>query len=310
MIDHIDIFLESLLVERGAAENTIVSYQRDLDCFVSFLIQRKITYIAASSKDVQSYLSYLSHKKHFSPRTSARHLSTLRQFYQFLLLEGTIKNDPTTTIDAPKQGVSLPKFLSEIEVETLLNTAVKDTSPSGIRIYAMLETLYATGMRVSELVKLPFTSFRKNQGFMLIKGKGDKERIVPLSEPAQEALQNYISIINFFLRDTEKVIKNVWLFPSFTKKGTITHLTRQRFNQQLKELSIKSNINPERVSPHVLRHAFATHLLSNGADLRVLQQLLGHADISTTQIYTHVLEERLKNLVVDHHPFSEKKGDL
>ncbi|MHA1539735.1 MAG: site-specific tyrosine recombinase XerD [Alphaproteobacteria bacterium] len=304
MINALDLFLESLLIERGAADNTISSYQRDLESFFSFLPPRK-TYLTAETSDIQGYLSSLS-KRHFAPRTLARHLSALRQFYQFMLAEKAITLDPTTTIESPKQGVSLPKFLSEAEVEALLNTAEKDTSSAGIRLYAMLETLYATGMRVSELVGLPLSAFRKEQGFMLIRGKGNKERIVPLSEPAQDALQSYLSVRKVFVKKAPDNTAKKWLFPSLTKQGEMTHLTRQRFHQQLKTLTQQAGLDPIRVSPHVLRHAFATHLLSHGADLRALQQLLGHADISTTQIYTHVLEERLKNLVIDYHPLSEK----
>jgi integrase/recombinase XerD len=298
----VDAFLEMLVAERGAARNTIDAYRRDLNHFVLFLKENPtadVSLFMVTAKQVNEYLIHLSQEGRKSA-TLSRRLSSLRQFYQFLVSENWATSNPTATIDAPRQERSLPKILSEEEIIRLLKIAQSQTDPEGYRLYAMLETLYASGLRVSELISLPFTSVHPNKAFLLIKGKGGKERLVPLSEPSLSALKTYLTVRPSFLaRSGLKGQK--WLFPSNSKEG---HLTRQRFGQLLKELAIASNLDPDKLSPHVVRHAFATHLLTHGADLLAIQKLLGHADLSTTQIYTHVVTDHLKDLVNDHHPLA------
>jgi integrase/recombinase XerD len=225
----------------------------------------------------------------------------MRQFFRFLYSEGVRGDDPTTTIESPRRGRPLPKLLSEQEVSQLLERARGKRGPEGMRLTALLETLYATGMRVSELVSLPLSAVARDPRYILVRGKGNKERLVPLSEPAREALNGYKSVRGQFCRNG---VESPYLFPS---RGGSGYLTRHRFAQLLKQLSTEAGIAPSKVSPHVLRHAFATHLLNRGADLRSVQQMLGHADIATTQIYTHVLDERLKSLVETHHPLARAR---
>jgi integrase/recombinase XerD len=306
----IDAFLEMLVAERGAAKNTIEAYRRDLAHFVNFIGQppgSSTTLDKVTSHQINDYLIHLSQEGR-KAATQSRHLSALRQFYQFLVSENWSTNNPTTTIDTPKNQRALPKILTEDEVAHLLDIASKQTEPEGIRLYALLETLYASGLRVSELISLPFSSIHSNKPYLLIKGKGGKERLVPLSQPALEALQQYMAIrLKFLTKAGPKGER--WLFPSSSKEG---HLTRQRFGQLLKELAIAANLSPDKLSPHVIRHAFATHLLRHGADLLAIQKLLGHADLSTTQIYTHVMTDHLQKLVTDHHPLaqSSKKATI
>ena len=286
-----------LSAERGAAANTLEAYRRDLKRFAARLAARGVSIEAADRDAVRDYLQGLA-RAGLAPGTSARHLSSLRQFYRFLFAEGIRPQDATAGIDSPRQGRALPKVLSEAEVDALLAAARAVKGVEGIRLTALLEILYATGLRVSELVTLPLSALPREAGVLVVLGKGAKERMVPLGGAAIEAMTAYRAVRGHFLRLGREV---KWLFPSRGAKG---HLTRQRFAQLLKRLAADASIDPARVSPHVLRHAFASHLLANGADLRSVQQMLGHADISTTQIYTHILDERLKSLVQAHHPLA------
>ena len=294
---HVESFLEMLSAERGAAANTLEAYRRDLKRFAARLAARGVSIEAADRDAVRDYLQGLA-RAGLAPGTSARHLSSLRQFYRFLFAEGIRPQDATAGIDSPRQGRALPKVLSEAEVDALLAAARAVKGVEGIRLTALLEILYATGLRVSELVTLPLSALPREAGVLVVLGKGAKERMVPLGGAAIEAMTAYRAVRGHFLRLGREV---KWLFPSRGAKG---HLTRQRFAQLLKRLAADASIDPARVSPHVLRHAFASHLLANGADLRSVQQMLGHADISTTQIYTHILDERLKSLVQAHHPLA------
>lgn len=294
---HIEAFLEMLVAERAAAANTVAAYRRDIIGFTAFLAKRGKASEAASADDVRAYLAAAS-RAGINPRTAARRLSTLRQFHRFLAAEDVRADDPTSTIDSPKRGRALPKVMGEAEVEALLDAAARREGPEGARISALLEVLYSTGLRVSELVGLPLVALGRDPRFMVVRGKGGKERMVPVGEKAETALIRYREARAHFLRGGRE---SKWLFPS---RGAGGHLTRQRFAQILKELAVEANLDPVKLSPHVLRHAFATHLLNRGADLRSVQRLLGHADISTTQIYTHVLDDRLKSLVQTHHPLA------
>ncbi len=291
-----------LSVERGAAANTIDSYGRDLSDFQAFTVARKRQPENADGTLIRGYLKKLSGSG-MAPSTSARRLSTLRQFFRFLHAEGIRDDDPSSTIDSPQKGRSLPKYLSEDDVDRLLIAAQRRHGSEGLRLLAMLELLYATGLRVSELVGLPLSALSRDGQMLIVRGKGGKERMVPFSEPAAQAIEAYKAVRENFLAKGRKAQGQSWLFPSRSKQG---HLTRARFGQLMKELAIEAGIEPKRVSPHVLRHSFASHMLAHGADLRSLQQMLGHADITTTQIYTHVLEERLRQLVNDAHPLARK----
>ena len=294
-------FLDMMAAERGASLNTIDSYRRDLEDAQIFLKKTALT--EASTKDLRDYL-YNLHKRHMAPRTVARRLSSLRQFYGFLVLEKSRNDDPTTTLDAPKNTKPLPKILSEEDVLKLIDAAQQWTGPEGRRMEAMLEILYASGVRVSELISLPIRAFAREKSFIIVKGKGSKERMVPLNRSALTAVQKYSEVRNAFLGKSvkDKIPPSPWLFPSSGAQG---HMTRQRFGQLLKELCVKAGLEPSKVSPHVLRHAFATHLLNHGADLLSVQKMLGHADISTTQIYTHVADGRKKALVEKNHPLAK-----
>lgn len=295
----VEMFLEMLAAERGAALNTLESYRRDLSNFASFAKSKGADASHADADLIRTYLKHLGGTG-MAARTQARRLSALRQFFRFLYAERIRGDDPTTVIDSPKIGRSLPKYLSEEDVDRLLACAAHHTGAEGKRLVALVEILYATGLRVSELVGLPLRALSRDGLMLMVRGKGDKERMVPLSEPASDAIQDYLDIRERFEPKGKK--GSAFLFPSRAKQG---HLTRARFAQILKELAVEAGLEPRRVSPHVLRHSFASHLLAHGADLRVLQQMLGHADISTTQIYTHVLDERLKQLVNDAHPLAE-----
>ncbi len=302
---HVETFLEMLAAERGAARNTIESYGRDLADFTAFMAARKRSAEDAEPDHIRKYLARLSGAG-MAAGTTARRLSALRQFFRFLFSEGIRGDDPSLGFDSPKLGRSLPKYLSETEVEALLTAARARPGPSGKRIAALMEILYATGLRVSELVGLPLSAFGRDLQMLVVRGKGGKERLAPMTEPAVEALADYLDRREAFLPTGKKrsAPDSPWLFPSRAKQG---HLTRARFAQILKELAVEAKIDPARVSPHVLRHSFASHLLAHGADLRSLQQMLGHADIATTQIYTHVLDERLKALVATAHPLADIK---
>ncbi len=292
----VEAFLEMLVAERDARPNTLAAYLRDLTDFADFLGGGVAS---ASGADLRAYMASLS-RRGLSPRTAARRLSTLRQFHKFLYAEGLRGDDPAAALDSPRQGRRLPKVLSEAEVDALLAAARRRKGPEGQRLLALLELLYASGLRVSELISLPLAAVRRDPRVIFVRGKGGRERMVPLGEPARDAIGAYLPLRKHFLA---KQTDSPWLFPSGAKAG---HLTRQRVGQLLKDLAVEAGIARDKVSPHVLRHAFATHLLDHGADLRALQQMLGHADISTTQIYTHVLNERLKTLVQDHHPLARR----
>lgn len=296
-----------MAAERGAAANTLASYGRDLTKFAEFLDGPTT---AATADDLRRYLEHLQARA-LAASSAARHLSSLRQYYGFLFTEGLIADNPAANLESPRKAMSLPKILSEDDVERLLAVATArvagDDDVRNLRLVALLETLYATGLRASELLDLPRAAVAGDRPLLVVRGKGGRERMVPLSGPARQALHRYMKAQDASGTgpsvgpQTGKAKGSRWLFPSRGKGG---RLTRVRLFQLIKELAAEAGIDPRRVSAHVLRHAFATHLLANGADLRAVQKMLGHADISTTQIYTHVLEERLKALVVEKHPLS------
>ena len=283
-----------LVVERARARNTIDAYRRDLTDFTRFLGARDMAASTADSDAIRAYMGDLASR--VTAGTSARRLSCLRQFYKFLFAEGVRQDDPSAAIDRPRLNRPLPKLLSEDEVDALLEAARATGGPAGLRISALVELIYATGLRVSELVGLPLAAVHGDPRFLVVRGKGDKQRLVPVGEVARAAVMAYLEVRDGFLPHATPA---PWLFPS---RGASGHLTRRRFAQMLDRLATAAGIDTRRVSPHVLRHAFASHLLAHDADLRAVQKMLGHADIATTQIYTHVLEARLKALVRDHHP--------
>ena len=297
-------FLEMLVAERNAAANTIDAYRRDLEDFTGFLARRRTSPETADAEAIRAYLTQMSGAG-MAPRTAARRLSAIRQFYRFLVGDGVRPDDPTALIDSPRQGRSLPKLLTEAEVDRLLATARSREGADGARLAALVELLYATGLRASELIALPLAAVLRDTRVLMVRGKGGKERMVPLSEPARDALAGYLQRRPEFLPKKGRRKESSWLFPSYGGSG---HLTRHRLAQLLKALAIDAGIYPSKVSPHVLRHAFASHLLDHGADLRSVQQMLGHADISTTQIYTHVASERMKALVRDRHPLAAPRS--
>jgi len=312
----VDAFLDMLTTERGAALNTRQAYWRDLADVSLYLRNERNTDIdKATTDDLQAYLKNLSEKTHtkgsnkakIAVRTVARRLSALRQFYRFMVSENMRTDDPTSTIESPKQGRTLPKTLSEGEVDQLITTAAEPGTPESVRLVCLLEMLYATGLRVSELVGLPMSAISEDFQFVTVAGKAGRERMVPLSDPAQKAVEDYLNIRKRFIGSENPGNQEKWVFPSRTSDSG--HLTRQRFAQLLKDLAREAEVDEDRVSPHILRHAFATHLLSRGADLRSVQKMLGHADIATTQIYTHIVGDKLKKTVKDKHPLSkdEKK---
>jgi integrase/recombinase XerD len=296
----LDAFLEMLAAERGAARLTLAAYRNDLIDLSGFLAGRGAALDSADAGALHDYLAAAGTRR-LAPRTLARRLSAIRQFYRFLLTDGLRADDPTSGLDTPRLGRPLPKLLSEAEVGRLIDTAERWPDEEGARLRCVLELLYATGLRISELVTLPLAAAQRDPRFMLVRGKGGKERMVPLSPPSRQALAAYLACRPQFLPDG-KVSR--FLFPSRGREG---HLTRQRCGQLLKELVLGANLDPARLSPHVLRHAFASHLLDHGADLRSVQQMLGHADIATTQIYTHVQSDRLRRLVEAAHPLARRK---
>ncbi|MGE5546704.1 MAG: site-specific tyrosine recombinase XerD [Solirubrobacterales bacterium] len=298
MSRHAEAFLEMMSVERGASANTLDAYRRDLADLGTFLKRRGREVVAATEEDVATYLRHLADAG-MATRTQARRLSCLRQFYGFAYAEGWRRDDPTSRLDGPRLGRPLPKVLTEAEVEALLAAARALKPPQAEMTTALLELLYATGLRVSELVGLPFATLARDPEMIVVRGKGSKERMVPLSRPAREAVAAWLAVRAQLLgRKASK-----WLFPSHARSG---HLTRAGFAQMLLKVGMHAGIDPRRLSPHVLRHAFATHLLAHGADLRVVQEMLGHADIATTEIYTHVLDEPKTRLVQLHHPLARK----
>lgn len=296
----VDAFLEMMVAERGAARNTVDAYRRDLRDYMEFLSRRGRKATAAERGDVDAWLAGLA-AQGLAASSSARRLSSVRQFHKFLAGEALRGDDPTRIVESPRARRALPKVLSIEEVDSLLRLAEAEAEDEGStdaaralagRLHLLLELLYATGMRVTELVGLKRSAVMRDAAYLTIKGKGGKERIVPLTDRARDAVRAYL----------EKQPAGIWLFPS---EGEAGHLARQVFARALKGLAGRAGIATARVSPHVLRHAFASHLLAGGADLRVVQTLLGHADISTTQIYTHVLDEKLRTLVEQHHPLAE-----
>jgi integrase/recombinase XerD len=288
----VDAFLEMLTIERDAAANTIESYTNDLNGFAEFAAGRGQNPATADSETCQAYMASL-HANGLSARTAARRLSALRQFHLFLLNEGVRTDDPTSQLDTPRLPRPLPKFLSEQEVDALLDAATRKPGRPGALGRAALEILYATGMRVSELLSLPRSALGAKAETMIIRGKGNKERLVPLSEAAKTAAAALLAATSQESR---------WLFPGRDPRQP---LTRQAFFLLLKQIALEAGLDPARVSPHVLRHSFASHMLARGADLRSLQMLLGHADISTVQIYTHIQTERLRKVMEESHPLSE-----
>jgi len=292
----LDQFLEMLAAEKGHAKNSLEAYQRDL---LHFLEVSDAGFMAVRSEDIRGYLEWL-HKEGLKAGTVARRLSAIRQLFLFLYRDGLRGDNPAANIESPRQEQKLPQVLSEKDVDQLLDTAAlmgADGKMDGLRLHALVETLYATGLRISELVTLPRRAIGPDTAMIMIRGKGGRERMVPLGGKARQALLAYLSG-----RDAGKDKASKYLFPSRGKEG---HLTRRRVGQLMKDLAVRACVMPSAVSPHKMRHAFATHLLAHGADLRAVQQMLGHADISTTQIYTHVLEERLKSLVLEKHPLSD-----
>ena len=301
----IGLFLDMLAAERGARPNTLQAYRSDLDDFSDYAASMGSSIATASSDDIRDYLGTLA-RRGLQPASVARKLSAVRQLYRFLYAERYRSDDPAAILEGPKRGRSLPKTLSIAEIDRLIAAARMHADTAELsaaerlraaRLHCLLELLYATGLRVSELVALPASAARRDQRMLMVRGKGGKERMVPLNDAARDAVKNYRSLLS-----AGKHRDSPWLFPSFGQDG---HLTRQHFARDLKALAAQAGLRSQAVSPHVLRHAFASHLLQNGADLRVVQTLLGHSDISTTQIYTHILEERLKSLVRDLHPMND-----
>jgi integrase/recombinase XerD len=296
----VDAFLEMMSAERGAAKNTIEAYRRDLEAYCDWLSRHQASPMSAGQEEVTGYLAFLD-AQGIAASSSARKLSAIRQFHRFLAADQVRGDDPTRIVASPKARRGLPKVLSVADIDRLLSTAEAELEQPELseaqramagRLYLLLELLYATGMRVSELVELKRAAVMRDASFLTIRGKGGKERIVPLTDRARDAVKAYLA----------RPATGVWLFPAGGEAG---HLSRQVFARELKGLAARAGIGAARVSPHVLRHAFASHLLAGGADLRVVQTLLGHSDISTTQIYTHVLDERLRALVESHHPLAD-----
>jgi integrase/recombinase XerD len=314
----IGLFLDMLAAEQGAGINTLDAYRRDLEDFSAFLGRAGQDFTGAETQALRDYLADLD-VRGFRSSSVARRLSAMRHLFRFLLNERIRGDDPAAILSGPKRGRGLPKVLSIADVDRLLTQAkALADAPQGsalqrlraLRLYCLLEVLYATGLRVSELVSLPLAASRRDAGMIVVRGKGNTERLVPLNEPSRRAMADYVAALAALQPDKNNGAPaskgspaSKWLFPSFGASG---HLTRQHFARDLKQLAAASGLAPRLVSPHVLRHAFASHLLHNGADLRIVQTLLGHTDISTTQIYTHVVEERLKSLVRDLHPLAQK----
>ena len=306
------LFLDMLAAEQGAGDNTLDAYRRDLTDLSEFLGQAGQNFAGAGTDALRDYLADLD-TRGFKSSSVARRLSAMRHLFRFLLNERIRSDDPAAILSGPKRGRGLPKVLSISDVDRMLTRATELTQAEGaspqqrlraMRLHCLLEVLYATGLRVSELVALPLSASRRDARMIVVRGKGNKERLVPLNETSRQAMADYLAAMEALKPEKKKnASPSKWLFPSFGESG---HLTRQHFARDLKELAAASGLAPRLVSPHVLRHAFASHLLHNGADLRIVQTLLGHTDISTTQIYTHVVEERLKSLVRDLHPLAEK----
>ncbi len=289
----IEDYIEFLVAQKNLTRNTCQSYFNDIKQFVTFFKNKPL--ISISESNIKNYLKSLS--RNFSPSSHARKLSTLKQFYNFLVNEKKINKNPFLNFDFPKSKKKLPSVLSENEISIIFDYSYKDSSNYGLRFISMIEIMYATGIRVSELVELKVSSLKEDFSSIIVKGKGNKERYIPLTDKAKLSIIKYLKIREFFLN--KKLADKGFLFPTNFKN---TNMTRIRFFQILKDICLKININPERVSPHVIRHSFATHLLDRGVDLRIIQSSLGHADISTTQIYTHVQTKKLKKIIENKHP--------
>jgi integrase/recombinase XerD len=295
-----EAFLEMMAVERAAAKNTLTAYTKDLRDASGFLARRGRGLDDASAEDVEAYFLALG-ERGLSPATAARRRSAVRQFYRFVLGEGWRDDDPSRRVEAPRKGRSLPKVLSREEMNRLIVAAGTRDGAQGLRLGCMIELAYAAGLRISELTSLSLSALARDPAYLIVKGKGGKERLAPLNDASRAAVKAYLEVRAGFLPKGDKA--NPWLFPSRGKGG---RLTPRRFAQLLDAAAADAGVDPDRVSPHVLRHAFATHLLEGGADLRIVQTLLGHADIATTQIYTHVTGDRLRDVVANKHPLARK----
>ena len=296
-----EAFLEMMSVERAAAKNTLTAYGRDLTDAAGFLARRGKDLSDAPTEDIEAYFSDLG-ARGMSPATAARRRAAVRQFYRFVLTEGWRADDPSRRVEAPRQGRSLPKVLARDEVDGLIAAAAARDGAQGLRLACMVELAYASGLRISELTGLTLAALARDPAYLIVRGKGGKERLAPLNDAARTAVKAYLEVRPTFVPKGDKT--NPWLFPSRGKGG---RLTPRRFAQMLDEAAVAAGIDPARVSPHVLRHAFATHLLEGGADLRVVQTLLGHADLGTTEIYTHVAGDRLAEVMAAKHPLSRKR---
>ena len=297
----VEVFLEMMAVERGAARHTLDAYRRDLADYLGFLQGRGLGAESADNAAVRAYLSELS-RRGMAASTAARRLSAIRQFHRFVYLEGGRADDPTQTIDGPRRQRPLPRLLDQAEIEALIAAGRQRPGPLGLRLVAILELLYASGLRASELMALPLSALAPDRRFLLVRGKGGKERLVPVGRAAGKALEAYLAVRETFVRPAGRA--SAYVFPSRGRQG---HLTRQRLAQLLRELAPEAGLDPGRISPHVLRHAFASHLLAGGADLRAVQLMLGHADIATTEIYTHVQGERLA-AALRAHPLARRRA--
>lgn len=297
----VEAFLEMMSVERAAARNTLTAYGKDLTDAQAFLAGQGTSLAEASAEAIESYFAALG-ARGLAPSTAARRRASVRQFYRFVLGEGWRSDDPSRRVDAPRKGRPLPRTLSRTEVDALIAAAAARDGAQGLRLACMVELLYASGLRVSELTALPLAVLARDPAYLIVKGKGGKERLAPLNAAARNAVKAYLEVRRTFLPKGDAA--NPWLFPSRGKGG---RLTPRRLAQLLDEAAVGAGIDPARVSPHVLRHAFATHLLEGGADLRVVQTLLGHADIATTQIYTHLAGDHLRQVVETKHPLGRKR---
>ncbi|WP_304170727.1 tyrosine recombinase [Phenylobacterium aquaticum] len=295
-----EAFLEMMAAERAAAKNTLTAYGKDLAEASGFLAGRGRDFGDGSAEDIEAYFADLG-ARGLSPATAARRRAAVRQFYRFVLGEGWRDDDPSRRVEAPKKGRPLPKVLSREEVDQLIAAAGARDGGQGVRLACMVELIYASGLRISELTALPLAALARDPAYLIVTGKGGKDRLAPLNLAARAAVKAWLEVRKDFLPKGDKA--NPWLFPSRGKAG---RLTPRRFAQLLDEAAADAGVDPARVSPHVLRHAFATHLLEGGADLRVVQKLLGHADIATTQIYTHVASDRLAEVVATKHPLARK----
>ena len=303
----IEAFLEMMAAERAAAANTLKAYARDLADAEGRLAPHGADLACATDEQIEAYFIDLA-ARGLSPATAARRRAAVRQFYRFVLGERWREDDPSRRVDAPKKGRPLPKVLTRAEVDALIAAASAKDGAAGLRLAALIETIYASGLRVSEAVSLTLAALARDPAYLMVRGKGGKERLAPLNAPARTAIKAYLEIRRQFLPKSGKeggVKESPWLFPSRARTG---RLTERRFGQLLDEAARDAGVDPAKVSPHVLRHAFATHLLEGGADLRVVQTLLGHADIATTQIYTHVAEDRLREVVETKHPLARGRS--